>query len=206
MAFERNVFINCPFDATYKGLLRPMLFTIVYLGLQPRIALETIDAGQVRMEKISALIRESKLSIHDLSRIEASKVGELFRLNMAFELGVDFGCRYFGGAEHTGKKTLILESQAHRYKAALSDLSGCDIESHQDVPYRVITVVRNWLKNTCKVKAVGPAKIWGEFTQFMADNYDALVEDGFSKDDIEDLPIGELIERMQAWVAVPTVN
>lgn len=206
MDFEKNVFINCPFDATYKGLLRPMLFTVVYLGLQPRIALETMDAGQVRMEKISALIRESKLSIHDLSRIEARKVGELFRLNMAFELGVDFGCRYYGSVLHTEKKTLILESQAHRYKAALSDLSGCDIESHEDIPYRVITVVRNWLKNTCKVKAVGPARIWAEFTQFMADNYDVLIEDGFSRDDIEELPIGELIERMQAWVAVPAAQ
>ena len=203
MDFEKNVFINCPFDSNYKSLLRPTLFTIVYLGLQPRIALETIDAGQVRMEKISTLIRESKYSIHDLSRMEAAKVGELFRLNMAFELGVDFGCRYFGGDAHSNKKTLVLESQAHRYKAALSDLAGCDIESHDNIPYRVVTVVRNWLKNACKITAVGPAKIWAEFTQFMADNYDALIEDGFSKDDIEELPVGELIERMQAWVAVP---
>ena len=201
--FESNVFINCPFDPHYKSLLRPMLFAVVYLGLKPRIALETMDAGQARMEKIASLIRESKYSIHDISRIEAVKIGELFRLNMAFELGVDFGCRYFGSEPHTGKKTLILESHGHRYKAALSDLSGCDIESHGDVPYRVITVVRNWLKNSCKIKAVGPARISAEFTQFMADNYDALVDDGFSKDDIEDLPIGELVERMQAWVAVP---
>ena len=119
---------------------------------------------------------------------------------------MDFGCRYFGSAAHTDKKTLILESQAHRYKAALSDLSGCDIESHDDVPYKVVTVVRNWTKNACKVKAVGPSKIWAEFTQFMADNYDALIEDGFSKEDIEDLQIGELIERMQAWVAVPVAQ
>lgn len=203
MPFENNVFINCPFDPNYKSLLRPMLFTVVYLGLQPRIALETIDAGQLRMQKISTLIKESRLSIHDLSRMEAVKVGELFRLNMAFELGVDFGCRYFGNEDHTNKMTLILESQDHRYKAALSDLSGCDIASHSNVPYRVITVVRNWLKGACKIKAVGPAKIWAEFTQFMADNYDALIEDGFSIDDIEELPIGELIERMQGWVAVP---
>lgn len=202
LAFENNVFINCPFDADYKSLLRPMLFAIVYLGLQPRIALETMDAGQARMEKISTLIRESKFSIHDLSRMEAARAGELFRLNMAFELGIDFGCRYFGDETQAGKKALVLESQAHRYKAALSDLSGCDIESHGDLPYRVVTVVRNWLKNTCKIPAVGPARIWAEFTQFMADNYDALIADGFSKDDIEELPVGELIERMQAWMTV----
>ena len=31
---------------------------------------------------------------------------------------------------------------------------------------------------------------------------DALIADGFSKDDIEELPVGELIERMQAWMTV----
>ena len=27
MAFDRNVFINCPFDDGYRPLLRPLLFT-----------------------------------------------------------------------------------------------------------------------------------------------------------------------------------
>lgn len=203
MAFEKNVFINCPFDSNYLRLLRPLLFTVIYTGLRPRIALEAVDGGQARMEKIIGLIRESKYSIHDISRIESEKSGELYRLNMPFELGVDFGCRHFGDSEQKKKKTLILEVQQHRYKAALSDLSGFDIEAHDDEPYRVITAVRHWLKGACKVAALGPAKIEAEFTAFMADNYDSLTADGFSKEDIEGLPIGELIERMEAWVSVP---
>src|SRR6266404_2208861 len=30
--FSKNVFINCPFDSEYNSLLRPILFTIIYLG------------------------------------------------------------------------------------------------------------------------------------------------------------------------------
>ncbi len=33
---EKNVFINCPFDPEYYPLLRPLLFTIVYLGFNPK--------------------------------------------------------------------------------------------------------------------------------------------------------------------------
>jgi hypothetical protein len=61
--------------------------------------------------------------------------------------------------------------------------------------------VRNWLKNVCLAQAAGPARIWSAFTDFMADNYDSLSKQGFSKQDVEMLPVGELVERMTAWVA-----
>lgn len=205
MAFETNVFINCPFDDRYLPLLRPLLFTVIYLGLKPRIALEAIDSGELRLTKIIALVRDSKFSIHDLSRSEAATAGELYRLNMPFELGVDFGCRLFGRPRHREKRTLVLEAKPHRYKASVSDLSGADVECHHDEPYKVIGVVRNWLKNACLTTAVGPASISASFTDFMAQNFDALVELGFSAQDVEALPVGELIERMEAWVSTNVV-
>lgn len=201
MSFEKNVFVNCPFDDKYLPLLRPLLFTIIYLGMNPRIALERADSGESRLAKIAELIRESKYSIHDLSRSEAAAVGELYRLNMPFELGLDFGGRFFGAGEMSEKKTLVLEAKLHRYKAAISDLSGSDIECHYDTPYKVIGVVRNWLKSVCLAKAVGTAKIEAAFTQFMTEDYNALSAEGFSAFDIACLPIGELMERMCAWVA-----
>lgn len=202
MAFETNVFINCPFDEKYFPLLRPLLFTVIYLRLKPRIALEAIDSGELRLTKIIELIRNSKLSIHDLSRSEAAVAGEVFRLNMPFELGIDFGCRLFGKQSQRKKRTLVLEAKPHRYKAAISDLAGADIASHDDEPYKVIGVVRGWLKNVCLDRAAGPALISGAFTDFMAQNFDALTQIGFSPHDIEELPVAELIERMEAWVAV----
>lgn len=108
MAFEKNVFVNCPFDARYLPLLRPLLFTVIYLDLAPRISLEAIDSGELRLNKIVELIRESKYSIHDLSRCEAAAAGELYRLNMPFELGIDFGCRTYGRPRQRGKRTLVL--------------------------------------------------------------------------------------------------
>jgi len=69
---------------------------VVYLGYSPRIALETNDSGKLRLNKITELIKESKLGIHDISRIKAKKKNEFFRLNMAFELGLDMGARNYG--------------------------------------------------------------------------------------------------------------
>ena len=74
--FEKNVFINCPFDADFESLLRPLIFTIVYLDFNPRIALEDSDGSVNRAAKILKLIRESKYSIHDLSRIKSFNKNE----------------------------------------------------------------------------------------------------------------------------------
>jgi hypothetical protein len=119
---------------------------------------------------------------------------------MPFELGIDFGCRLFGKPRHREKRTLVLEAKPNRYKASISDLAGADIECHDDQPYKVIGVIRNWLKNVCLDQAVGPALISSAFTDFMAHNFDALTKLGFSPKDIEGLPVAELIERMDTWV------
>ena len=122
MGFDRNVFINCPFDDEYLRLLRPLLFTVIYLGFNPRIALETLDSAEPRIQKIFGLIRQSRYGIHDLSRIQAEEVGEYYRFNMPFELGLDIGCIRFKGGKWSRKKCLILEAERYRYKAALSRL------------------------------------------------------------------------------------
>lgn len=56
-------------------MLRSLLFTVVDCGLEPRIASESSDSGEIRVEKIKNLIRESRYSIHDISRMEAIKRG-----------------------------------------------------------------------------------------------------------------------------------
>lgn len=66
--FDKNVFINCPFDEGYTPLLKALLFTIKKGGLSPRLALERWDSGEVRLNKIRELIELSQYSIHDLNR------------------------------------------------------------------------------------------------------------------------------------------
>lgn len=200
MSFERNVFVNCPFDTEFYTVLRPLLFTIIYLQLIPRIALERLDSGEVRIQKIIDLIYESKFAIHDLSRIKATKVGEYFRLNMPFELGIDVGCRLFKGDKWAGKKCLILVAEKYKYQSALSDLSSSDVAVHENKAEEVVIEVRNWLNTLCNLNADGPSRIWGAFNEFMGDNYDQLITRGFSKKDIERLPVPELMEDMRQWV------
>src|SRR5882724_4288589 len=89
-SFDRNVFINCPFDRDYYSLLRPLLFTITYLGFNPRIALESSDSGEMRIEKICTLIKGSKYSVHDLRRHEpANSIGSICPLNSESTMGLD---------------------------------------------------------------------------------------------------------------------
>jgi hypothetical protein len=71
--FEKNVFINCPFDDEYRRLLRPLLFVVLFLEFNPKIALERSDSGESRIHKICNLIRISRYSIHDLSRLQSAR-------------------------------------------------------------------------------------------------------------------------------------
>ena len=200
MSYHKNVFFNCPFDEGYRPLLQPLLFTIAYLGFQPRIALEELDSGAPRIQRIVGLIKISRYAIHDLSRLQAKATDEYYRLNMPLELGLDVGCRLFGRGQHRLKRCLILEEQRYRYQAALSDLSGSDIGAHGGDPELLVTEVRNWLNSHARGQAAGPALIWRAFLDFKSSNYDALKLRGFSDGDVERLPVYELIAGIDRWV------
>ncbi|MCK6438839.1 MAG: hypothetical protein L6Q71_01400 [Planctomycetes bacterium] len=200
MSFQKSIFINCPFDDEYLPLLRPLLFTTIYLGFSPRIALERLNSAEPRIHKIISLIEESKYAIHDLSRLKAQKRGEFFRLNMPFELGIDMACRLFKAGRWSGKKCLVLEAERYRYQAAISDLSSSDIAVHNNQPIKVVFEVRNWLNNEARLHAPGPAEVWARFNEFMAANYDVLKARGYSARDIKRLPIAELMTCAEEWV------
>jgi len=170
----------------------------LYVGLNPRTALESLDSGRPRIDKIVKLIKESRYAIHDLSRLQAREAGEYFRLNMPFELGIDVGCRLFHRGCR-GKRCLILEAERYRYQAAISDLSNSDIAVHKNDPQTLVISVRNWLNNQVQLGAPGPSRVWGAFLEFMGDNYDVLKTRGFSDRDIEQLPVDELITSMRTW-------
>jgi hypothetical protein len=201
--FDKNVFINCPFDSEYLSLLRPLLFTIIYVGLNPKIALETSDSGEVRITKICELIRSSMYSIHDLSRLQSRKKHEFYRLNMPFELGIEYGCRQFA-SNHLGKKRcLILEKTRHDYLKALSDLSGVDIKSHGNKEPALIRAVRSWFIETVGLRALDSATVmWYRFTDFMSDFYEKRASQGFSDQDLEEMPVAEFIHFIREWLQV----
>jgi hypothetical protein len=198
--FSKNVFINCPFDDQFIPLLRSILFVIIYLGFTPRIALERFDSGEARINKIIDLIKASKFSIHDLSRIKSSEKSEYFRLNMPFELGVDIGCKIFKDGQAKDKKCLILEKEKYRYQKALSDLSNSDIKNHNNEPEEVIRQIRDWFVVNELERADSGTIIWESFNEFMADFYLRRKEEGFREKDILRMPIPEFISFTNEWI------
>lgn len=197
--FETSVFVNCPFDEDYAPILQAILFCIIYLGYHPRIATENIDFGTNRLEKIINLIENSKLSVHDLSRCQAATKGEYFRLNMPFELGIDFGCRRFFGKGRSTKVFLILEEQDYRYQAALSDIAGLDIRKHEGDFEVAIEEIRHWLVANGCTKRDGPARITGAYVAFQEWHYEKQRFEGFSDEDIQKYPTAELLAAMIEW-------
>ncbi len=199
-SFERNVFINCPFDSDYKKFLYPLLFTIVYLGLEPKMS-QTTDSGAVRIDRIINLIKESKYSIHDLSRIVATKAGEIARFNMPFELGVDIGIRSASNRSRLStKRNLIIEQKRFRYQKALSDLAGNDIQMYGDSPERLVLVVRNWFTIILSPKFPSGSIIWEAYNEFQTYFVELTTQEGYDEDDLETLPINQLIFWMKSWV------
>jgi len=199
--FRKNVFINCPFDSEYNSLLRPILFTIVYFGFIPQIASQTADGGQQRINKILSLILKSKYSVHDLSRIRSQKPGELYRLNMPFELGIDYGCRQIPTGHLRRKRFLVLTARPHDYKKALSDLAGIDAKSHANKPDKAVLAIRNWFIDTVHLKKADSATaIWYKFMNFNDDFYERRKSEGFLKDDLKMMPVREYIAFIQAWI------
>ncbi|MGF1463485.1 MAG: hypothetical protein ACFB2Z_10030 [Maricaulaceae bacterium] len=141
-----HVFINYPFDKCYKPLLHALVFTIIRCGFQPRCAAEIHDAAETRIQKISRIISGCRYGIHDISRTELDDKTHLPRFNMPLELGLFLGSIYFGPAD--GKKyCLILDKERYRYQKFISDISGQDIESHEDQPKSMVEVVREFLNS-----------------------------------------------------------
>ena len=199
-AFDRNVFVNCPFDPEYRELVLRLVFTIYYLGLVPRIAFERANSGELRLSKIRQLIRASRFSIHDLSRCRASRAGEYFRLNMPLELGMDLGCQSFSGAKWRRKTLLVLEKRKWGYQKALSDLAGTDIKSHGDKPRRLIEAVRDWLVQEAHISPRPASEIPIRYNQFMADDFERLQAAGHRLRDINRRSIHEISKAIRVWV------
>jgi hypothetical protein len=172
--FDKDVFINCPFDTDYiDDLLKPMLYILIRNKLNPRLSLEVSDSGQVRLEKITGILRNCKYSIHDLSLVRAKKKGEYARMNMPFELGVDYGLRKSGVGRLDEKKFLILEAVKYDYQKAISDINGFDIKVHNNDTETLFQCLYAWSSETLLIKKQPPPrKLFYEFVDFNANLFE----------------------------------
>jgi hypothetical protein len=199
--FETNVFINCPFDKEYSKLLKPLLFIIIRSGLDPRIASERLDSGEVRLEKIIQLIKSSMFGIHDLSRCKAKKEGEYSRFNLPFELAIDYSIREFTNYKEPfkNKKILILEEEKYSVQKALSDLAFSDAKCHKGEPEEMVYEVRSWFYEAGFTNISSPSELWDSYNIFYSDLYVKKQEEGFSKKAIERLPVPEFLDEIRNW-------
>ncbi len=200
-SFDKSVFINCPFDEDYEGIFQAILFCLLYLGYRPRFSTERNNSVENRLEKICGLIQESKFSIHDLSRNQAKEEGEYSRLNMPFELGIDYAYRKYVENKSEFKHILVLEEKEHQTKIALSDLAGCDIEAHKGEFEIAIRKVRNWFANQTDKKIPTAGTIYEHYTgDFSEWHYLRQLEEGCTEKDIQHYPTKELLESMKVWI------
>jgi hypothetical protein len=145
--YDRNVFINCPFDATYRPLFEAVAFAVYDCGFIPRCALEVDDGSQVRIEKITSIIGQCRLAVHDISRTELDGINRLPRFNMPFEFGIFVGAKTFGGDPHRRKACIVFDTDRYRYQKFISDIAGQDVREHRSNPFALIHQVRDFLSS-----------------------------------------------------------
>jgi hypothetical protein len=179
---RKKIFINCPFDKEYRNILNSLLFTIIYFGFEPAIS-ETRSSSDIRINQIKKIIKNSDYSIHDLSRCRPKNNSDPPRFNMPFELGLDIGCLEYGNYKQRRKKILILEKEKYFYQEFLSDISGQDIQNHNDKPIQAIEKIRDWFSVIIKKKTFeSPGKIWNYYNDFNDSLIKRLQDEGYKKD------------------------
>ena len=141
----KAVFLNIPFDEEFRSLYIAYIVGLYQLGLVPHIASE-IPGGARRLDRILALIKSCRYSIHDLSRVEVSVAPTATpRFNMPLELGMTISWANLHPSRHTW---FVWESEPYRLQRSASDLNGTDPYVHHGTAEGVLGELRNafWRK------------------------------------------------------------
>lgn len=164
---NKEIFINCPFDSTYRDNFYAICFTIIHCGYIPRAALDINNSAEYRLEKIIKLIKSCDYAIHDLSMVQLDINTNLPRFNMPFECGI------FYGINHISKKkreALLLEARVRETQVCLSDLLGIDPQAQQNDQSVIIEKVRNWIRAQEKEHILsGGLAIYEDYQGFKAE-------------------------------------
>ena len=203
--YDNSVFINCPFDSAYRPLFEAVVFAVYDCGFYPRSALEVEDSSQVRIEKITTIIEQCRLAIHDVSRTQIDKRTRLPRFNMPLELGIFLGAKAFGSAEQKRKAAIILDTQPYRYQRYISDIAGQDIRAHGGKPEEAIRVVRNFLATFSPRDVVLPGgdRIIARYEQFRSELPETCSDLHL---DPTELMFGDLTRFILGWMASPAAH
>jgi len=193
--YNDSVFINCPFDESYKRMFDAIVFAVFDCGFRARCTLEEEDASQIRIEKIYSIVSDCRYGIHDISSTDLDPTSNLPRFNMPLELGIFLSAKRFGTKNHRRKKCLVLDSKKYRYQRFISDISGQDVKAHENNPEKVVKIVRDWLRNASRrITMPGGTTIWRHYKAFV-DNLPEMCNQCR-------LDVNELIFNDYAWLVV----
>ena len=182
--YDRNVFINCPFDSTYWPMFDAIVFAVLACSHVPHSALEIDDGGRSCFVKIADLIGWCRFGIHDISHTDPSSASGLPRFNMPLELGLFLGAVQYGGDAQRRKQCLVLDSERTRYRDFISDLAGHDIKAHANDPARAIAAVRDFLRSASGVRLPGGAAVAALFSRFTLELPAILLEASIEPDEM----------------------
>lgn len=195
---EDSVFINCPFTDDYKKLFHCIIFCVLACGFRPRSALETGDAGDVRLDKIVRLIKDSPYSIHDLSAVELDKINGLPRFNMPFELGLVIGCKKLAAKKYANRPILVMESNAYTSQKCISDIAGQDLTAHEGSDIKITKIIRTWLFQHSKRENIpGNVRIQKAFVQFSSELPDICENAGL---EYREISYPDFVNLAQQWL------
>jgi hypothetical protein len=141
---ELSVFVNCPFDATYREGRDAIIFAAVHAGFFPWMADSTGTAADPRMNRILTALSHCRYSIHDLTRYRGEGPENLARFNLPLELGMAMALRS-QQPEPERHDWLAMVSEGHEYQRYISDLAGFDPAQHDGSPERIAVAVLSWL-------------------------------------------------------------
>jgi hypothetical protein len=181
------VFVNCPYDEAYLPLLRTLVFAIHACGFSARLAVEETNSAKPRLERIVELIRECKLGIHDLSRVQVDDQGGLPRFNMPFECGVFVGAQSLGAGAQRTKAFLLLEAEPHRHHRTLSDAAGLDPRVHHNDAAQIVACTRDFLAGHIDPRPLGAAHLLRLYAGFEADYPALALRFGHEPDQLREL-------------------
>jgi hypothetical protein len=130
------VFLNVPYDPQFGDLYLAYIVGLTQLGFEINVTLAVPNQG--RLDRIITLIEESDVSIHDLSRIEATS--GIPRFNMPLELGLALYRSHVTRGRH---RVFVFEKKPYRIQQSTSDINGIDAQIHNDKPRGVMAGLRN---------------------------------------------------------------
>jgi hypothetical protein len=142
-----SVFLNIPYDVAFEGLYLAYIVGLTLLGLRVNATLAVPNQG--RLETIINLIEHSDFSIHDLSRIEASR--GVPRFNMPVELGLALYRSHVANGTHG---VFIFESRRYRAQRSTSDVNSIDPQIHGGTPKGLMAGLRNIFRQAGDVTTV----------------------------------------------------